>query len=257
MARVKAAGILPGLAESVETIPGRGLRRLGKSGEVLVGSRIFLTQSGVEIPHIESGTLTEVYVSLNGTWCGVLLIHDPLRDEAAQTVSNLQQSGLRTVLLTGDHIQAAREVSTKLSITDYRASMSPADKAAWIFEQQQSGQKVMMIGDGINDAPALSSADVGCAMAGGTDIALETSDLVLTKPNLGRLYEATFIARKTLRVIKQNLFWAFAYNMVTIPLAASGKLAPVWAAVAMASSSVLVVSNSLRLGRLIRRTFSG
>ena len=257
MARVKAAGLLPGLAESVETIPGRGLRRLAKSGEVLVGSRTFLEQSGVEIPHIEAGSLTEVYVSLNGFWCGVLLIHDPLRNEAAQTVSNLQRLGLQTVLLTGDHLQAAKEVSAKLSITDYQAGMSPADKATWIFEQQQSGQKIMMIGDGINDAPALSSADVGCAMAGGTDIALETSDLVLTKPNLGRLYEAIFIARQTLLVIKQNLFWAFAYNIVTIPLAASGMLAPVWAAVAMASSSILVVSNSLRLGRLMRRTFSG
>jgi Cu2+-exporting ATPase len=256
MARVKAAGILPGLAESVETIPGRGLRRLGKSGVVLVGSRAFLTQSGVTIPDIDSGSLTEVYVSLNGAWCGVLLIHDPLRNEAAQTVSNLQKIGLQTVLLTGDHIQAAKDVSAKLSITDYQAGMSPADKAAWIFEEQQSGQKIMMVGDGINDAPALSSADVGCAMAGGTDIALETSDLVLTKPNLGRLYEAIFIARKTLLVIKQNLFWAFTYNIVTIPLAASGKLAPVWAAVAMASSSTLVVSNSLRLGRMIRRTLS-
>jgi Cu2+-exporting ATPase len=179
-----------------------------------------------------------------------------LRDEADQAVSNLQQFGLRTVLLTGDHSKAAEQISTKLAITNYQASLSPADKATWILNQQQSGQRIMMVGDGINDAPALSSADVGCAMAGGTDIALETSDLVLTKPNLGRLYEAIFIARKALQVIKQNLFWAFAYNLVTIPLAASGKLAPVWAAVAMASSSVLVVSNSLRLGRLVRRKLS-
>jgi Cu2+-exporting ATPase len=160
------------------------------------------------------------------------------------------------VLLTGDHSDAAEQVCAQLAIINYRANLGPADKVAWIDDQQQSGHKVMMVGDGINDAPALSSADVGCAMAGGTDIALETSDLVLARPDLVRLHEAIFIARRTLQVIKQNLFWAFAYNLVTIPLAASGKLAPIWAAVAMASSSVLVVSNSLRLGRMIHRTFS-
>ena len=256
MARAKAAGILPGVAASVETIPGRGLKKVDDHGVILVGSRAFLSEQGVAIPAVESGALTEVYVSLNGSWRGVLLIHDPLRDEAVQAVSRLQQFGLQMVLLTGDHAEAAEQTSAKLTITDYRANMSPAAKATWITQQQQADHKIMMVGDGINDAPALSAADVGCAMAGGTDIALETSDLVLTKPNLGRLYEAVFIARKTLQVIKQNLFWAFAYNLVTIPLAASGKLAPVWAAVAMASSSVLVVSNSLRLGRLIRRTFS-
>jgi Cu2+-exporting ATPase len=133
--------------------------------------------------------------------------------------------------------------------------MSPADKADWIERRQASGHTVMMVGDGINDAPALSRADVGCAMAGGTDIALETSDLVLNRANLEALHDAILIARKAMRVIRQNLFWAFSYNLVTIPLAACGKLAPVWAAAAMACSSVLVVSNSLRLGRLVRRAF--
>jgi Cu2+-exporting ATPase len=256
MARASEAGIFSGAAESVENVPGRGLRMVGKNGEVLVGSRMFLAESGVEIPPVNSGALTEVYVSRNRIWCGVLLIHDPLRGEAVQAVLRLQRCGLQTMLLTGDHGEAAEQVSAKLAIRDYRADLGPADKVAWINEQQQSGHKIMMVGDGINDAPALSAADVGCAMAGGTDIALETSDLVLAKPNLDRLHEAVFIARKTLRVIKQNLFWAFAYNLVTIPLAASGKLAPIWAALAMASSSVLVVGNSLRLGRMLRRSFS-
>ena len=255
MARAKSAGILPGAADSVENVTGRGLRMAGGNEEVLVGSRTFLAENGVEIPPVNAGALTEVYVSLNGAWRGVLLIHDPLRDEAAQAVSRLQEYGLQTVLLTGDQRGTAEQVSGKLGISDFRADQRPADKLAWIVAQQRSGHKVMMVGDGINDAPALSSADIGCAMAGGTDIALETSDLVLAMPNLNRLYEAIFIARKALLVIKQNLFWAFAYNLVTIPLAASGKLAPVWAAAAMASSSVLVVSNSLRLGRRIRRAF--
>jgi Cu2+-exporting ATPase len=255
IARAKAAGVFSEAKESIETVPGRGLRMARYNEEVLVGSRAFLVENGVEIPPVASGSLTEVYVSRCGSWLGVLMIQDPLREEAAHTVSRLQQLGLQTILLTGDRPETAEQVSASLAIANFQTNMSPADKADWIVTQQQSGQKVMMVGDGINDAPALSSADIGCAMAGGTDIALETSDLVLTKPNLDRLYEAIIIARIALRTIKQNLFWAFAYNIVTIPLAASGKLAPVWAAVAMASSSVLVVSNSLRLGRRVRRNF--
>jgi Cu2+-exporting ATPase len=256
VARTKAAGIVVETAESVENVPGRGVRMVGTTGEVLVGSRPFLEENGIVIPAVPSGVLTEVYVSLAGSWSGVLLIQDPLRSEAGEAVTRLQQMGLQTALLSGDRLATATEVSSRLAISEVLADMSPADKAAWVVDRQQSGQRVLMVGDGINDTPALSSADVGCAMAGGTDIALETSDLVLTRPNLHRLSEAVFIARKTMLVIKQNLFWAFAYNLVTIPLAASGNLAPVWAAVAMASSSLLVVSNSLRLGRLIRRTFS-
>jgi Cu2+-exporting ATPase len=256
LARVKAAGISSEAQGPVETIPGRGLRMTADKGEVLVGSRNFLVENGINPPTVESGTLTEVYVSVAGCWRGTLLIEDPLREEARPSVQKLQKFGLQTVLLTGDRSETAAQVCTALAIPDYQASLSPAGKAVWVVKHQRSGQTILMVGDGINDAPALSAANIGCAMAGGTDIALETSDLVLTRPDLNKLYEAIFIARKTLRVIKQNLFWAFAYNLVTIPLAASGNLAPVWAAVAMAGSSVLVVSNSLRLGRMIRRTFS-
>lgn len=256
IARAKTAGVLSGTAASVETVPGRGVRMKGHDGEVLIGSSAFLEECGVEAPPVEAGALTEVYVSHKGVWVGALLIHDPLRDEAVSAVKQLQKLGMGTVLLTGDRSATAQAVSSRLSIAEYRTNLNPEGKAAWIRARQAEGRKVLMVGDGINDAPALSLADVGCAMGGGTDIALETSDLVLTKPNLGRLYEAIYIARKTLQVIKQNLFWAFAYNFITIPLAASGNLAPVWAAVTMASSSVIVISNSLRLGRVIRHTFS-
>ena len=256
LARAKTAGIQPGPAGPVTAVPGRGLKMQYKDGEILAGSRTFLTESGVEIPTIDSGTRTEVHVSLGGIWQGLMLLHDPLRQEAQQTVRELKKLGLDMVLLTGDRPETAQQVSEILAMPDYQANMSPADKTAWIETRQEDNHTVMMVGDGINDAPALSLADVGCAMAGGTDIALETSDLVLTRPNLESLHIAIFIARKAMQVIKQNLFWAFSYNLVTIPLAASGKLAPVWAAAAMAGSSILVVSNSLRLGRLVRRTFS-
>jgi Cu2+-exporting ATPase len=257
MARAKSAGVELRPAGSVVTIPGRGLRKTDAEGEVLVGSRTFLVENGVEVPKVASGVVTEVHVSLDGLWQGVLLVQDPLRDDALEAVTKLRQAGLGTILLTGDRAETAEQVCASLSMPgNYLADLSPADKADWVSTRQASGAKVMMVGDGINDAPALSLADIGCAMAGGTDIALETSDLVMTRSALGRLYEAVIIARLTLQTIRQNLFWAFSYNLVTIPLAASGQLAPVWAAAAMAGSSVLVVSNSLRLGRRVRRTFS-
>jgi Cu2+-exporting ATPase len=252
----KDAGIDNATPEPVTTIPGRGLRMATDNGEILAGSRLFLEENGIAVPAVESEDLSEVYLSLNDNLYGTFLIHDPVRDDAAKTIDKLHEMGLDTILLTGDHEKTAAQVCNTLSIQDYHANMSPTDKASWVKQQQSAGHRVMMVGDGINDAPALALADIGCAMAGGTDIALETSDLVLTRPNLGRLFEAMHIARKTLRVIKQNLFWAFSYNLITIPLAASGKLAPVWAALAMATSSLFVVSNSYRLGRIVRRSFS-
>jgi len=256
LARAETLGIQPTGTATVTTVPGRGLRALQDGQLLLVGSRTFLTENGITVPALDAGALTEVHISRAGAWLGTLLVEDPLRDEAKPTLQQLQNLGLKTFLLTGDRDETARAVCQQLALPGYRANMSPADKTSWIAEQQQTGRKVMMVGDGINDAPALSLADAGCAMAGGTDIALETSDIVLTRPDLGRLYEAVLIARQALRVIKQNLFWAFSYNLAMIPLAACGKLAPVWAAVAMASSSVLVVGNSLRLGRQVRRAFS-
>ena len=161
--------------------------------------------------------------------------------------------GLQTVVLTGDRSQPTRAVLEKTGIGSFQAELKPADKAEWISAKQESGETVVMVGDGINDAPALSQADIGCAMAGGTDIALETSDLVLTRSKLKRLLSALKLARSTMKTIKQNLFWAFSYNLVAIPLAATGLLAPIWAAVAMATSSILVISNSLRLGRGLKK----
>jgi Cu2+-exporting ATPase len=157
--------------------------------------------------------------------------------------------GLRTILLTGDAPAAGAALAARLGLDETHGGLTPADKCAAIRLLQQRGGRVLMVGDGINDAPALTAAEVGCAMVGGTDIALDSSDLVLTRPDLERLHEALLLARRTLRIIRQNLCWAFAYNLAALPLAAMGQLAPIHAAAAMALSSVCVVGNSLRLGR--------
>lgn len=142
------------------------------------------------MPDLDACALTEVYCAEAGTYRGHILIHDPIRPDAGQVVAQLQALKLRTVLLTGDRLATAAKVSVELGIQEMVSDMSPAGKAQWLEHAQMDGHRTLMIGDGINDAPALSTADVGCSMAGGTDIALETADLVLTHPELGRLYEA-------------------------------------------------------------------
>jgi Cu2+-exporting ATPase len=259
-AGIRAAATARGLtlttASQVTTLPGRGLALSDEGGSTLVGSRALLEEAQIRVPTVDSALLTEVHISRNGSWRGALLVSDPLRQDARRVVATLKEMGIETVLLTGDRAVVAEEVSRELGITHCHANLQPAQKAAWIEQQQREGKDVLMVGDGINDAPALSTAAVGCAMAGSSDIALESSDLVLPGGRLRDLSAAILISRRTLRVIRQNLGWAFAYNLVTLPLAASGQLAPVWAAAAMATSSVLVVSNSLRLSRQIKRNFS-
>ena len=186
-------------------------------------------------------------------YLGVIRLDDPLRPEAAPALAALQRRGVRLAILSGDRPQTVERITAGLGFEQRRGGMTPADKAAWIAARQNAGLRVMMVGDGLNDAPALAAADVGCALAGGTDIALETSALVLTRPDLGRLVEALDIGRRALRIIRQNLFWAFVYNLVALSLAASGRLAPIHAAAAMALSSLCVVGNSLRLARLPRQ----
>jgi Cu2+-exporting ATPase len=233
-----------------ESVPGRGVLLQTEDGQLRVGSRIFIEELGVDLPPGESSRDTEIHLALGEEYLGNILLADPVRPEVEAVLQTLKKLGIDSALITGDHYNAALRVANQLSIKQVHASMSPEAKADWVKQQSDEGKIVLMAGDGINDSPALSAADVGCAMAGGTDIALESSDLVLTKPDLERLSAALILARKALRVIQQNLFWAFSYNMVAIPLAATGKLAPVYAAAAMAVSSVTVLVNSLRLARI-------
>ncbi len=243
-------GIAAGSGDGVRTLPGKGVELATGEGLLRVGNRGLLESAGVALPQKVSGGLTEVHAALADYYLGMVLLEDRLRPGAFATLRRLRQLGIETVLLTGDSAEAGQRVGGQLGIGEVLSGLSPEDKAAWVSEAMGRGQKVLMVGDGINDAPALSAASVGCAMAGGTDIALETSDLVLTNPELEKVSTAVLLARRTLRIIRQNLFWAFAYNLLALPLAAAGELAPIHAAAAMAASSVCVVGNSLRLRRI-------
>lgn len=245
-ARKKGITVTPAASR---TIPGRGVELKTAEGVLLVGSRIFMLEAAVELQEESASSRTEIYVALNGSYRGLIQLQDPLRPEAESVLQAIRKAGIKTCLLTGDHEKAARQAAGKLCFATYRSSMSPAAKAGWVRKMAQQGERVLMVGDGINDAPALSAAAVGCAMSGGTDIAMESSELILTKQDLQRLPLALALARRTMKIIRQNLFWAFSYNLVALPLAAAGKLAPVYAAAAMAFSSACVLGNSLRLSQ--------
>jgi Cu+-exporting ATPase len=229
------------------------------SRRVLVGRLTWLAEQGITVPEEvrtavgqqERAGATAVAVAWNGTARGMIALRDPARSTSALAVAELQELGLRPYLVTGDSEGAARVAAQAVGIpdADVIARVLPADKAAVVARLQAEGRTVAMVGDGVNDAAALATADLGLAMGTGTDAAIEASDITLVRGDLRAAASAVRLSRKTLRVIKQNLFWAFAYNVAAIPLAAAGLLSPMIAGGAMAASSLLVVTNSLRLRR--------
>jgi Cu2+-exporting ATPase len=235
------------LLPTVSTLPGRGLVAETPTGKLLVGSRKLLAEHGIGIPVQPETPATVIHIALAGTYRGRLLFEDPPRCGARELIEVLRQRGIVTLLLSGDSQAAAERLAGQLGIDEVYGELTPEGKCQHLQEKRAAGRRVLMVGDGINDAPALALADVGCAMAGGTDIALATSDLALTRPDLYRLQEALQLAKRTISIIRQNLFWAFIYNLVALPLAAMGQLAPIHAAAAMAVSSLCVVGNSLRI----------
>lgn len=246
-----------------EALSGLGLSATVNGKHVFIGNRELMNQNGIDekvtekigAPLSDEGK-TVVYISIDGEFAGAIAIADVLKDDAAETVKLLNSLGVETVMLTGDNKKTANAIAKIACIKTVFAEVLPRDKQNVIIDLQKQGKKVCMVGDGINDAPALVSADVGVAVASGTDVAVESADVVLMNSETTSLYKAIRLSQKTLRKIKQNLFWAFAYNTVGIPIAAGllyalggNLLDPMFAAAAMSLSSVTVVTNSLLLRR--------
>ncbi len=253
--------------EQFEARAGRGVTATVDGLGILVGTRAFLEEQGVETSsladaaaHVESDAQTPLWVATERSVLGLIAVADALKEGSREAVRELQDAGLRVVMLTGDREATARAIAAEVGITDVRAELLPEHKVAAIRELQEDFV-VAMVGDGINDAPALAQADVGIAIGTGTDVAMETANVTLMRGDLRSVPVAFALSRATMRTIKQNLFWAFFYNVVLIPVAAGAlyslaflpmmlrALHPILAAFAMAFSSVSVVGNSLRLRR--------
>ena len=248
-------------AESFRNQAGLGIQAVVHDHAVLVGRPSYLTERSVQLTddlreqtdQLEQAGNTVVAVAWDGAARGLIAVADQIKPSSPQAISDLKALGLRPVLLTGDNERAARTVAQQAGIEHVLAGVLPDQKAAEITRLQQQGQVVAMVGDGINDAPALAQADLGLAIGTGTDVAIEASDLTLVSGDLRAAGDAIRLARRTLATIKANLFWAFAYNVAAIPLAVAGLLNPIIAAATMSFSSVFVVTNSLRLRRFRSR----
>lgn len=255
--RAHAATMVADIPEATDhhVAPGLGIRASIGGETVAVGSPAFLREIGAVVgPELETVVETAadagqstVLVARNDAAVGAITLSDVLKADAVEAIAALHELGLDTVLLTGDSPAAAARVARSLGITEVRAGVLPTEKVAVIERLRQDGHRVAMVGDGINDAPALAAADLGLGVVTGTDVALKSADIILVREDLFAIADAIILARATNRTIRTNLAWAFAYNIAAIPLAAMGLLNPLIAAAAMSLSSVFVVHNSLRL----------
>jgi Cu+-exporting ATPase len=241
-------------ASEFQAIAGKGVRAIVNGKEVFVGSPRLMREHDVstsswdsQAAALEAEGMTLVWVAQEGQALGAIAIGDAPRPSAQLAIKRLKDIGVKTVMLTGDNQAAANTIGSKLGISEVIAEVLPEDKAAKVSELREQGHVVAMVGDGVNDAPALAAADVGLAMSSGSDVAMHTAGVTLMRPKPGLVADAIGISGATTRKIRQNLFWAFAYNTIGIPLAALGFLSPMLAGGAMALSSVSVLGNALLL----------
>ena len=249
-----SGGELP-TPEGFANVEGQGVQGVVDGHAVIVGRESFLADWALELSprtaavkrDAEADGKTVVAIGWDGQATGILLVADAVKPTSAQAISELRTLGLKPVLLTGDNAAVAQRIAAEVGIDEVISEVMPQDKVSVVKRLQDQGKVVAMVGDGVNDAPALAQADLGLAMGTGTDVAIEASDITLVRGDLRSAVDAIRLSRKTLSTIKTNLFWAFAYNTAAIPVAAAGMLNPMLAGAAMAFSSVFVVGNSLRL----------
>jgi Cu+-exporting ATPase len=242
--------------QDFENIAGKGVRGRVGNNTVMVGSGRMMLEYGVpliqpiaKVEQHEADAKTVFMVAQDQKLVGMIAVADTLKDDAKVAIERLRAQGIETVMMTGDNRRTAEAIAAQIGIDMVFAEVLPPDKAGHVRELQKKGKRVAFVGDGINDAPALVQADLGIAMGTGTDIAIEAGNIVLVKGHPLKVIEALALSRLTFRTIKQNMFWAFFYNVAAIPLAALGLLNPMIAAAAMAGSSLTVVGNSLRIKR--------
>lgn len=241
--------------ESFEAIPGHGIRAVVDGSNLLIGTRKLLNESQVsfndaQASGLESHGKTVMFIAVDREYAGLIAVADTVKESSATAIGEMKKMGLHVVMLTGDQERTARAIAAQVGIDEVFAGVLPTEKANVVAKLKADGGKVAMAGDGLNDAPALATADVGMAMGTGTAVAMEAADITLMQGDLMRAVDAIQMSRLTVRNIKQNLFWALAYNALGIPIAAAGFLAPWLAGAAMAFSSVSVVLNALRLQRV-------
>jgi Cu+-exporting ATPase len=254
---IQEKGIELGDVQFFEAIPGYGVQATVSGQGVVIGTRKLMQQYGIDIhsvlpamEELERNGKTAMLAGINGQYAGVVAVADTIKDTSREAVRRLQEMGIKVIMMTGDNERTAQAIGKEVGVDAVIAEVLPEGKAEEVKKLQQQGKKVSMVGDGINDAPALATADIGMAIGTGTDVAMEAADITLIRGDLNSIADAILMSRKTMRNIKQNLFWAFAYNTIGIPIAAIGLLAPWVAGAAMAFSSVSVVLNALRLQRV-------